>query len=290
MFGYVLLNRAALSPADEARYRAHYCGLCAALRRRHGQFGRLTLTYDMTFLVVLLSSLYEPEAVRRMRRCIAHPKKRHEEVLSEVTEYAADMNILLAYHKCMDDWQDERRVLARSEAALIRRTYQGAAARYARQQAAISEHLAALSELEVRGEEASIDECANHFGALLGELFVYREDQWANALREMGASLGRFIYLMDAYDDLERDLKRGAFNPLRAMARQAEFSAPDALDEHCRRLLTMLMADCTHAFETLPLVMDLEILRNILYSGVWMRFEAIRKKKLTTREKQTGGK
>ena len=96
MFGYVIANPDSLTPEQLARYKSCYCGLCRTLKARHGSVSRLTLTYDMTFLVLLLESMYEPEAETGEERCIAHPVHPHGWSASAVTEYAADMNILLA--------------------------------------------------------------------------------------------------------------------------------------------------------------------------------------------------
>ena len=103
MFGYVVANKAGLSEQQLARYRAFYCGLCRALRTRFGQLGRMTLTYDMTFLVMLLSSLYEPETHTGANRCVPHPKTPQHWLQNEFTEYAADLNLALAYHNLLDD-------------------------------------------------------------------------------------------------------------------------------------------------------------------------------------------
>ena len=87
MFGYVVANKAGLSEQQLARYRAFYCGLCRALRTRCGQLGRMTLTYDMAFLVMLLSSLYEPETRTGANRCVPHPKTPQHWLQNEFTEY-----------------------------------------------------------------------------------------------------------------------------------------------------------------------------------------------------------
>ena len=108
------------------------------------------------------------------------------------------------------------------------------------------------------------------FGTLLAELFAYREDVWEQTLRRMGFFLGKFIYILDAYDDLEEDRKNGAYNPLLAK------STEEGFDDWCRRILTMMMAECCSAFEMLPIVTNIEILRNILYAGVWTKYDAVR--------------
>ena len=114
MFGYVIANPDSLTPEELDRYKSCYCGLCRTLKARHGTLSRLTLTYDMTFLVMLLESMYEPEVTVGTERCVAHPVHSHNWSQSAVTDYAADMNILLAYQNCLDDWRDERRLISRA--------------------------------------------------------------------------------------------------------------------------------------------------------------------------------
>lgn len=280
MFGYVMANRDALSPEQLERFTACYCGLCRALKEDYGLTGRMTLTYDMAFLTMLLSSLYEPEQICGEARCLVHPCKKRPYAVSSITHYAAAMNFALAYHKFIDNWNDDKNILALSGAKLMERRYAKIEKLYPRQCAAIRSCLEQLAQLE-KESCAVIDRPANAFGALLGEIFVMKEDIWADTLRPMGAALGRFIYVMDAWDDLPGDLKRKNYNPLADMADR------DDLDDSCREILTMLIAGCTEEFEKLPLVDDIEILRNILYSGVWTRWEAIRRRK---EGKESGGK
>ena len=108
MFGYVTIAAGALTQEQRERYRAYYCGLCHALKHRYGALGRMTLSYDITFLYLLLSSLYEPDEIRGTARCLPHPFRPHAYVQSELCDYCCDMNLALAYHKCLDDWQDEK--------------------------------------------------------------------------------------------------------------------------------------------------------------------------------------
>ena len=277
MFGYVMANHRELSEADQARFSAFYCGLCRALQADYGLAGRMTLTYDMAFLAVLLTSLYEPETAEAEARCPVHPGKKRAYYSNFVEKYAAAMNFALAYHKMIDNWQDDRNLLAISGAKLLRRRYGRVKGLYPRQCAAIERCMAELAALEKENCRV-VDRPAKCFGALLGEIFVMKEDLWADDLRAMGEALGEYIYVLDAYDDLPRDVKKGAYNPLRDMR-----DRPDA-EETCREMLTVLIARCTEAFERLPLVQDLEILRNILYSGVWTRYESIR------RRREDGGK
>ena len=108
MFGYIAINKAEMKFRDFDIYHAYYCGLCKDLKERYGRSGQITLSYDMTFLIILLSGLYEPPAEDSIRNCVAHPFQKHPARTNEITQYAADMNIVLSYYKCLDDWTDER--------------------------------------------------------------------------------------------------------------------------------------------------------------------------------------
>lgn len=275
MFGYVTAG--SLSQEQQERYRAYYCGLCHTLDDRYGALGRMTLSFDSTFLYLLLSSLYEPQEQTGRSRCLPHPLKPHGWIRSEATDYCCDMNIALAYHKCLDNWQDDRSLMSRVEAGLLQRAYAQAAARYPEKCSELENCLKQIS-VQEKAESPSLDRLANLTGQLLGGLYRYREDLWADTLQKVGEGLGRFIYLMDAYDDLESDRKHKRFNPL------VSYSAQPDYEEFVKESLSLLIAECTNAFETLPLVKDIDILRNILYAGCWTRYE----QKRIRRERKQG--
>ena len=272
MFGYVTIAAAGLSKDRQERYRSMYCGLCHTLGKRFGPAGQMTLSYDVTFLYLLLSSLYEPEEQQAQERCIPHPLHMHPYVANELADYCCDMNLALAYHKCMDDWQDDKSVLSRAEVALLQKGYAQIAARYPNQCQAIESCLNALSRLEKSGT-GTLDAAANLSGRMLGIIYRYQNDQWADELEQMGQALGRFIYLMDAYDDLPADIRKKRFNPLK------DYQAREDYESFVKESLTMLIGECTEIFETLPLVQDMDILRNILYAGCWTRYEQLQQKR-----------
>ncbi len=267
MFGYVTVNRDRLTPAEWERYSGFYCGLCRTLRSRFGLGGGLTLSNDSTFLLILLSSLYEPHETNETHRCPIHPMKARACVQAgEASEYVADMNLALAYHTCEDHWRDDRKLPAAAEMRLIREGYERVKKLRPEKCAALKRSLDALAELE-NARCGDADLAAARMGELLGDVFVWKpDDPWAEGLRAVGDGLGRFIYLMDACEDLASDRRKGHYNPLSALGAKAEDSA------FLRGILSTAIARCTDAFERLPLEQDLGILRNILYSGVWSRY------------------
>ena len=144
MFGFVLANRSLLTQEQLLRYRSCYCGLCGEIGHTYGSLQRFALNYDMTFLVLLLSSLYEPEEAASSVRCVAHPWKPHAQWRNAFTAYAAAMNVALAYYQCMDDWEDEKKLLSRLEASIFSSSLPAIEAAYPRQANAIQSSLAEL--------------------------------------------------------------------------------------------------------------------------------------------------
>ena len=107
MFGYVQVRKPELKIKDYEVYQGFYCGLCYVLKQKYGFLGQMTLTYDMTFLVVLLSSVYQMPVKKKQARCMAHPGRKHLRLYNEATEYAAHMNMILTYYHWKDDREDE---------------------------------------------------------------------------------------------------------------------------------------------------------------------------------------
>lgn len=276
MFGYVTAHKPELKMKDFYKYKAYYCGLCKTLRSSYGIRGQLTLTYDMTFLVILLTSLYESETESEECRCIVHPMKKQKMLSNEITEYAADMNIVLSYFHFADDWQDEKSKAGLVGLRAFHKSYLEIQKKYPEKCQIIRRCLKLLHQCEAHNEQ-EIDVSARYFGELMAELFSYRHDVWEKTLRGMGFYLGKFIYILDAYDDIETDLKNNSYNPLRSIYGEEDF------DEKCREMMTYVLAECTSRFERLPCIRDVEILRNILYVGVWEKFD---KKQLEKQNKQ----
>ena len=130
MFGYVFPNQDELKVRELREYKAYYCGLCRCLRKEYGIIGQLTLNYDMTFLGMLLTALYEPDIVCKDIRCIMQPMCRHKSIKSVYMEYAAAMNVVLTYYKCKDDWKDEHKLLGAVNAIMLKHKVKRIIAKY----------------------------------------------------------------------------------------------------------------------------------------------------------------
>lgn len=279
MFGYVVINKPEIKFKDYEIYRSFYCGLCRELKEKYGIVGQISLTYDLTFVILLLSGLYEPPVRRGRTHCAVHPVCAQPVRKNEITEYAAGMNVLLAYYKCMDDWKDEKKFLRFLYAGLLKGKGKKFAGTFEKKAEAIRSGLAEISRLEKQGD-TDIDEISGVFGRIMGEIFAYKEDEWEQSLRRFGFYLGKFIYLLDAYEDVEKDEERGNYNPFSGKYIMEEFEG------QVQGLLMMMMAEACREFEKLPVIKYGDILRNILYSGVWCRFETVSAKRREAREKK----
>ena len=278
MFGYIIINKQEMKFKEFDLYQSYYCGFCQELKEQYGRRGQLTLSYDMTFVILLLTSLYEPETQLDRCRCVAHPFEKHPTRRNEFTEYAADMNLLLSYYKCLDDWQDERKVNKKLMADSLRGRCRRIAEKYPHKAEVMEDMFHKIQECEEK-KETDIDEVSGYFGEIMSEILAWRQDEWEQELRRMGFFLGKFIYLMDAYEDLEKDHKKGSYNPFFQWEEKPDF------EENSGKILNMMMAECSKSFERLPIVDNTEILRNILYSGVWCRYEMVRNKRKQEAEK-----
>ena len=266
LFGYVVANIEQLDEAQRARYQQVYCGLCRALGERHGARCRLTLTYDMTFLILLLSALQAEDDMRvEPFRCPMHPVKKRESAMNAWTDYAADVNVVLAYYQKMDDWTDDRSTWALAQAKVIGSQVEAVCKRLPRQCEASAKGLEALASLEKSGEP-NPDLPAAAFGSILGAVFTPEGAEPSQDLYAFGDKLGRFVYLMDAVVDLKKDIRHEQYNPMVFVDSSRHES-----------ILQVLMADCVEPFSRLNLYRDRDLMENILYSGVWARYLAARK-------------
>lgn len=266
MLGVMMVRKDELKFREYDRYRGYYCGLCRAIGQRCSSACRMALSFEMTFLAMLHTSLYEPETKCEKHRCLFHPVTRQLMLSNEAINYAADLSALTAYYDLRDGWEDERRVDRLAASGILHGAAKRAGERLPRQRDAVEKYVSQLHEIEQRNDQ-NLDAAANLTGEMLAELYVMREDVYAKDLRELGFYLGKFIYLCDSYEDIERDIKKNNYNPLLSRSEDEAFAV------HCEQMLSDMMARAALAFERLPLLEDAEIMRNILYSGVWLRFE-----------------
>ena len=269
MFGYIAPRLDVLTEEQQLRYRAFYCGLCQELGSLSGRSGRVLLSHDLTFLAILLSSLEEPEDRKDEIRCELHPLQKRSIIRNRATGYAAAMNLILMDLKCEDQIRDDHSRAASAEKKRLQPALIRLCGEYPRQAGEARQALEALWQ-EESAPAPSPDRLGNLSGEMLGAVFVpdWVSPFWQPALCSLGQGLGRFVYWMDAWEDRDRDHRKRVFNPLDRLEVDSD------LEAFVHEMLEMLIAEAAAVFENLPLEKDLDLLRNVLYSGVWQRYEA----------------
>lgn len=226
MFGYVRLNRMEMKLKDIKRYSAYYCALCDQLGRNYGIFSRLLLNYDVTFLLICLDSLFQEGKERRKVRCPYNILRTSTvTVAPEVLRYAAFINYWLVVQKLADDYHDDG-VLWKSWAGKLlasRQCYRDIEAEYSEQVEELAELLHNVYEKERRMEdETDFDGATNAFGVFFSRLFQMRLTGIApgmdlELLRKLSFQMGKWIYIVDAYDDFQKDVRKNRSNLLYAL-------------------------------------------------------------------------
>ncbi len=269
MFGYVRINKMDLTFREYEHYKAYYCGLCKYLKRNHTELSRMTINYDITFLIVLLSSIYQPSAQVFHEKCIVDPVKKKKHIINEITEYAASMNILLAYYKLEDDVNDEGDIKSRLVRRAYRKSFKTAYDKYPQKADFIKACLGELRSLE-EDQSTSIDQTSNCFARLLEEIFDYKDDEYRDRLRKVGFNIGKYIYIMDAYEDLDEDLEKRRYNPFTDYKDDRE-----ALKLRVDKLIGMTLSRLEEAILDLDIKVNKSIIDNIIYSGVYLRYKGL---------------
>ena len=271
MYGYVRPLKPELKIREFERYRATYCGLCHALRRRFGLLARLCVNYDMTLPALLL-----PEAPTFChKRCPVSPfKKKCVVCASASLDRIADITMILAYHKMSDAVRDARglkRVAARFGRLMLRRGYRKAAGREADFDKAAARSLAELSVLEETLTPAdamtALDRTADCFAEITAQFALLSPDH-PRLWREIFYHVGRYVYILDAIDDYEEDFRRGGFNPLTLRFALDGPVLPAEVGVELRETLELSLSLAAAAFELLPDMENTPICTNILYLGL----------------------
>ena len=275
MFGYVKLFKPTITMGEYEMYKGIYCTLCKRLGKRYGVLSRFTLSYDMTFLALLQMALSEQDADFCPSRCSFNPTKRCLKAQNtDAIDRAADIGTILAYYKLRDTLADEG--LGKKIGAWCSLPFAKAAHKKAKKNVPhIDEAVAAMMTAQARVEaEAtdSIDRAAEPFALMLQTLAggIAADDTQKRVLERFGYCLGRWVYLMDAVDDLQKDLDKGRYNPYILSRRLQKGDADGVKQARDYSLFTLnaCLAECKAAYDLLEIRRFDGILRNILEEGM----------------------
>ena len=266
MYGYVRPYKPELTFRQYGRYKAAYCGLCHALSQRHGFAARLAVSFDMTLPV-----LFHREAAYCQKTCPTKPFQKCEAVsFGPFLEQIADATVILVWHKLEDQKKDKGfwgKLGGKTVSVLVKRAYQRAVSALPFFDEACREHLARLQKLE---EEncAVLDEAADCFAKLLSALaFLGRDEAEKRVLREFYYHIGRVVYLLDAYDDVYGDARKGQYNPLLARYGAAE-NLTDEVRQGLAETIELSLARAAAAVSLLDGWENGPVVDNIVYKGL----------------------
>ena len=286
MFGYVTPLKPELKIREYASFKSYYCGICMHIKENFGNIPRMSLNYDMTFLGLLLDGLHKEERELKIQRCIAHPLKKKPMIINnKALAYAAAMNVSLVYYKLLDDVADDKSIKSKVS-SMILSSYKSKFNRNVTMiNDIIEENLKKLSYLEVEKKFSSIDEIAHPFSEIVGKILnLYPEkfegdsEEVRGNLYELGYSLGKWIYLIDALDDLKEDMEKNKFNPIDYLYNTDSKTYEELMEEIRDRMEFTIFNcgyTCRNALENLPIKRNKEILENIISLGMMDKYTKI---------------
>lgn len=271
MFGFIRPVKSELKVREVERFQTVYCGLCHEIRRRYGRLQTFFLSYDMTFLALVLEAVHSEEAEVAHCRCMASPvRKKTVAASSPMLAYTADISVLLTYHKIQDSLQDEsgvKRMLAVCLERLVRRDYRKARAVQPKLDAVIRQCLDELLTLE-KQQTPSLDRTADTFARMLRAVVPPDSSELVRRVMEqMFYHTGRWLYLVDACADLQDDFRTGSYNPVRLrFALETPDLAP--IKEQMEHTLERSLLDIHNACQLLTLYQDEGLIENIIDLGL----------------------
>lgn len=283
MFGYVTPLKSELKIREFNKFRGYYCGLCNSIKKQFGNIPRMSLNYDMTFLALFLQALTDEKEEADMLRCFVHPTKKKPTIINSLAiDYAANMNVSLFYYKMLDDFNDDRTLKSKASLIFLNPYQKKFSSKIKVINEKIEKSLKDLSILEKEKNFSSIDDICHPFAEIVGNIMMMYPNKLKNDsfdLREdlysFGYSLGKWIYLIDALDDLKEDIEKGKFNPLNYLYNKDNISYDELLTKIKDRLEFNILNcayTCREIFYKLPLNNNNDIIKNIIELGMMDRY------------------
>lgn len=273
-----------LKVKDYEKFKTYYCGVCRSIKKQFGNLPRMVLNYDMTFLATLLDGLSDEKAQFKTITCFTHPTKKKIIIENnDAIDYAAYCNIMLTYYKLLDDAVDDNK-LSHSILAKALKLYLKNEEKNKDLESYVKNRLAELSYME-KGltTELNLDKIADPFANLTGFLISNYSSNPSikEKLNFLGYNIGKWIYIIDAYDDLEKDMKENKFNPLNEIFNIKQLSYKEfssTIEERISFTLTCCAVNAGEILEQLPLKKNQELLYNIIHLGLMEKMDKVFKR------------
>ncbi|MDF2505553.1 DUF5685 family protein [Clostridium sp.] len=282
MFGYVTPSKGELKIKDYEKFKAYYCGLCLSIKKNYGHIPRFIVNYDMTFVAILLDALEDKPCTLYTGNCIAHPlKKRNFIINNSALDYASFLNVALVYFKLTDDVKDDKSKLSSLSAFFLKNYFKKFPSDLKNHSNLIKEKLNELYKLEDEKRKITIDELSHPFAeltALVLSSYPKLNTDHRDTMYTLGYNLGKWIYIIDAFDDLEEDMKKGKFNAINNIfntdnLEYKEFKA--SIKDRIDFILVTSARACFECINKLSLKTNKDILYNILQLGLLEKMERV---------------
>lgn len=277
MFGYIKPYEPFLRVIDLEKYKSYYCGLCRELKKSSGNFSRLYLTYDLTFFAIFFDALSPNENEYSTFRCFFRPSKKKIAIVNNKSlRKASTLNSLFSYHKAKDDLRDDKDIKSFISSKYLLSKIN----KFKELDLLDSATLAfeSINSMESSKKFSSIDEIADPFAKIVGKIFENIEGNFSPLIKEnlynFGYCLAKWIYLIDAIDDIESDTKNEKFNPLIVLYKDMKISEIRTLIEEN---LIFLNSTCSEILDNLPLYKNEEILQNVVDIGMMDKMKRVLK-------------
>lgn len=282
MFGYVTPCKMELKIKEYEKFRAYYCGLCKTIKKDYGELPRITINYDMTFLGILLDSLEDNKNIFIKEHCIIHPIKKKVIITdNEALKYAAFFNVALSYYKLLDNVEDDNSIKSNISSKFLKKYIHKNNDLYEKHIHTVDNSLKSLYTCEKNYENKSIDEISHHFAHLTGYILSsYKNFSFKDNLYWLGYNLGKWIYIIDAFDDLEKDINENKFNVINNIYNKNNLNYKefrDSIKDKIDFLLVNCASACLNNFNNMHIVKNKGLLYNILQFGLMEKMERVLK-------------
>ncbi len=277
MFGYIIPLKNELKVKDFNKFRTYYCSICSEIKNKFGNIPRFGLNYDTTFFAILLDGLSPKKPKSFASSCVRHPLEKRKFFYSNAINYSSDLNISLIYYKLLDDKLDNKTILPSLLLKILYPYYKKVT--FKNIDNILNENLTKLHTIEKNSSKYSLDEICHPFSDIIGRIlkeypYEINEDNTLtrNNLYSFGYSFGKWIYLIDALDDLKSDMQSNiSFNPIEKSFNINNLpyeSFIKSIKSDIDFLLIALISSCEEKLKKLPLNKNQEIIENVINLGL----------------------
>lgn len=288
MFGYVYPFKPDLKIKYYNTFKSYYCSLCHAIKNNYGNIPRISINFDITFMAILLDSFSSTKPNIQKKTCLIHPTEKKLIIKDNSSiNYTSHINIILTHNKIIDDINDENNLFSKIIFPISNKYIQKLPKIFQEINLIISKYLKNLQILESSQEALSIDEYSHPFGNIVKNIFSFYgklnnfEKNYLHSIENMGYNLGKWIYLIDAFNDIEKDFKKKSFNPILKIHKINFENNFDILKfkreikEDFSSTLTFINLKCLENFENLSLTKNYDLIENILQLGMPFKIDKI---------------